>query len=318
MKSVRLAFSLVELIVMIGMIALLAGLVVPAVQIARESARKIQCKNQQRQISLALLNHEVAKGKFPPGYLGVLQKSPHTSPFEFQHEGSLAGHLLHILAYIDQGSFDAQLRGHAINPFAPHVARWWESEYGQIITSSRIALFECPTVPTSSAASRVYATDSGYLWFFDTSPSVDAAFTSYLGNGGLSWRTVETPSNQLGVFGVNTQVRMNDISDGTSNTFLIGEVRGGGRDEDQHRIPWVLNYPASSPAMSENGFWERPPNPGSSSADGVATFGSFHPGVVNMGFVDGSIRSLSATTAPNVVRAFSTISGSEIYTTGEH
>lgn len=318
MKSVKYAFSLVELIVVIGIIALLAGLVLPAVQMARESARQMQCQSQLRQISLGLLNHEATKGKFPPGYLGLLQNSPHVIPFGFRHEGSLAGHLLHILAYVEQGAIDSQLRRHAVNPFTPHSARWWESEYGEVIMSSRIGLFECPTVQTSSADSRVYATDAGYLWFFDMSPEAGAAVTTYLGNGGPEGLTIHTPGHRLGVFGVNTKVRIKDIVDGTSNTFLIGEVRGGGRDEERHRIPRALNYPASSPAMSGNGFWELPENRPTSSPEGVSIYGSFHPRVVNIGFTDGSTRSLSATASPNVVRALSTIAGSENYVDGDY
>lgn len=316
MRYANRAFTLLELIVVIGLIAVLAGLLLPAIQMARESARQAQCKNHLRQISLGFLSYESAKGRYPPGYLGFLQvaENPHVI---FRREGSLAGHLLHILPYLELGTLDADLRQSPVSPFQPHAERWWETGYSSVIQTSRISVFECPSLPVGTANSRVYATepwDSGYIYYYDPAPPVDAAFTTYLGNGGINGRQIGTPPDKLGMFHVNSQVRTKDVTDGTSNTFLIGEVRGGGDEAEGHRIPRALSYPANGPAKTRTGFWELP-EPFSSSPHGISDYGSFHSGgVVPMGFVDGSVRTLAGTTDAVIVRALSTIAGQEIVT----
>jgi len=318
MKSTRHAFSLVELLVVIGIIAVLTGLMIPAVQMARESARNMQCKNNLRQISLGFLNYESANGRFPPGYLGVVQDSqPHLGTF--RREGSLAGHLLYILPYIEQSGLDSNLRQHSPQPFKPHLELWSETPYADLIKTTRVPTFECPNVPYSSASSRIDAFEpwgTSTTTHFDTTPPADASFTSYLGNGGFHGRNSATTSKMLGVFYVNSQVRFKDITDGSSNTFLVGEVRGGGDPNAGDLLPQSLHYPASSPATTRHGFWHVT-NTFSGSSYMADAYGSFHAGSnVNMAFADGSIRTMSQDTNIELVQAFSTIGGAEAISEG--
>lgn len=313
MKTTKAGVTLVELLVVIGLVAVLAGLLLPAIQMAREAARQAKCKNNIRQIALGLLNHEAARGSFPPGYYGTLQVAD-TPHLDFRYEGSLAGHLLHVLGYVELGDLDFKLRQNSVNPFQPHTARWWDTDYASLIQRTRLPLFECPSLAVDAAVSRVYAAepwDVSYVWYFDSSPLPNAGFTSYLGNGGLSGRNLGTRPEQLGVFYVNSKVKSRDIRDGATHTFLVGEVRGGGDDSERHRIPRSLNYLASSPAKSRWGFWKEP-DPFAGSGHGVSTYGSVHAaGVIQMGFADGSVSSLSATTDDEIVIALSTVAGAE-------
>jgi prepilin-type N-terminal cleavage/methylation domain-containing protein/prepilin-type processing-associated H-X9-DG protein len=315
MKLIRHGFTLVELLVVIGIIAVLVGLLAPAVQMARESARRLQCQNNLRQTSLGFLNYESAKSCFPPGYLGVIQDSqPHLGTFV--REGSLVGHLLYLLPFIDQSGLDSRLRQYSPSPFVPHLELWSEREYADLIKTTRISSFECPSVPYSTASSRIEAIEpwggTSITVYFDVTPPAPASFTNFLGNGGLNGRTTTTNLNQLGVFYVNSQVRFKDITDGTSNTFLAGEVRGSGDPNTGVALPAGLHYPASSPAGTRHGFWHVS-NTHSGPAYMASSYGSFHSGgIVNMAFVDGSVRSLNQETAIEVVQGLSSIAGTEV------
>lgn len=116
MKSLRSGFTLIELLVVIGIVSLLLALTFPAVQMARESARIMRCKDNLRQVSLAFVNFETSHCHFPPGYLGVVQDET-AYLGTFRREGSLAGHLLYILPFLEQSSFADRLGSQDPSPF---------------------------------------------------------------------------------------------------------------------------------------------------------------------------------------------------------
>jgi prepilin-type N-terminal cleavage/methylation domain-containing protein/prepilin-type processing-associated H-X9-DG protein len=184
----RRAFTLVELLVVIGIIGALIGILLPAVQQARASANRISCQSRLRQIVIACHNYHTNHESLPPGTTG---KRP----------GELYVHmswLARLLPYIEQDNL-WQLTLTAYNqrpenPFLlPHIG-----------ISTPVKIFSCPS-------------DSRVSEIQTTHRQLRVALTSYLGILGLDYR------DRSGAFYVNSKVRMIDILDGTSSTLVIGE-----------------------------------------------------------------------------------------------
>lgn len=190
--SRRRAFTLIELLVVIAIIAVLIGLLLPAVQKVRAAAERTNCVNNMKQIGLALHSYQNENGLFPKG---ITEKIPgYNDPRQWL---SWMGR---ILPWIEQAplyqdmEIAYRLQGNNPDPFQnpPHHA-----------FSSVIQMFRCPSDDRQYIAS--YA--EGYF----------VAFTGYLGVSGRNLRTWD------GVIYWNSKVRITDISDGTSNTLLVGE-----------------------------------------------------------------------------------------------
>lgn len=180
-------FTLVELLVVIGIISVLIGLLMPAVQMAREAARNVQCRNQMRQLGLAALNYENAKKAFPTGY----DNRPTTSKPK-------STWLVSLLPYLEQQAiYDQSNAAYNVskNPFSnpPHTG------FSQVMPQ-----FVCPSNPNGLLL--------GYFPGYS-----GAAMTTYLGVNGNDW------SLRDGILFDNSKTRLSEIRDGLSNTLLIGE-----------------------------------------------------------------------------------------------
>jgi prepilin-type N-terminal cleavage/methylation domain-containing protein/prepilin-type processing-associated H-X9-DG protein len=206
----RAAFTLVELLVVIAIIGVLVALLLPAIQAAREAARRSQCANNLRQLGIAALNHETAKGAFPigrrKGFITVGQNTTAISQW---------GHLALILPHAEGDNSFKQIdfsRPTGDSPVRLHT----------------FAFFICPSDPEDRVNNDVCSNSGQWL---------GAGRTSYYGNGG-SWpgETVEDPpgsnvwvERNNGVFVTNRAVEISQITDGTSHTALYCErVRGDG------------------------------------------------------------------------------------------
>ncbi len=186
------AFTLVELLVVIAIIGILVGLLLPAVQAARESARSLTCSNNLKQLGLGLLNYESAHRSFPPG-----RGAPIPGVFS---------PLAYLLPQIEQSSLHAKIDfGKAPTDF--NVGATVHSGLANLpVAQSSVPTFLCPS---ESIGTRV--------------PGLSYAATNYVGNVGSGLVDAGTMAGADGVFYLNSQTRMRDLLDGTTSTVAFGE-----------------------------------------------------------------------------------------------
>jgi prepilin-type N-terminal cleavage/methylation domain-containing protein len=195
-KSSR-GFTLLELLVVIAVMSTLAALLLPAVQYAREAARRVQCRNNLKQIGLALLNYHDALGSFPMGYVSPGPASPlSTSPGW--------GWASMILAQLEQGPLYS-----SINFSLP-------IEYGDNFTArtTAVSVFACPSDRNVCTYLAVRADGSGVARVHTNSYAA-----CYGAGGDIS----EAPEFGNGLFVRNRVTRISSILDGTSQTIAVGE-----------------------------------------------------------------------------------------------
>ena len=195
MKRRRKGFTLIELLVVIAIIAVLIALLLPAVQQAREAARRTQCRNNLHQIGLALHNYHDAHGTFPPGSIGNCHVAPNEQGFSA---------LVQMLPYMDETAIY-----NSINMSMHHM-----SDQNATAAAQQMAQFFCP-----SYSGLTSSTTHGYCVPRHTAHK--GTYTNYVGIAG--WRTGATCPATNGIFFENSRVRMRDIRDGTSNTLAYGE-----------------------------------------------------------------------------------------------
>lgn len=202
-------FTLVELLVVIAIIAILVGLLLPAVQSARESARRIQCQNQSRQLALAVHNFEAAHHVFPAS--GWTQIGPGNPA------GKFVGWRTTILPFMEQSN---------VSTLYDVSLNWWEGT-NRSVASIPIPLFVCPSVPDQLAVMSAVAKPPRPSLSFQT----PLGRTDYEAIQGVQPSSIDpakyNASNRFSVMHRNSQNRFASISDGTSQTIMI--VEAGGR-----------------------------------------------------------------------------------------
>ncbi|QDU39540.1 Type II secretion system protein G precursor [Maioricimonas rarisocia] len=306
----RRGFTLIELLVVIAIIAILIALLLPAVQQAREAARRTQCKNNLKQLALALHNYHDTYRVFPPG--AVLPSTPNITwppPNPNNPMARTAGWTwsMYIMPMVDQAPlYNAtvstyDLMGLAVNDPAvlPQLQR-------------PLAAFRCPsdTGPDINEAPSEHhflfgLTNAGSDWYIDGStagPRVALATSNYVvshhhrvhqrgSQGGTIWQWT-------GGFGFNSKTRMRDITDGTTNTICIGERAYRLGNEMTHAATWAgcasamhddciddSWFTARAPINPRQGFW--------GSFQRQQALSSLHEGGVQVAMFDGSVRFLS-------------------------
>jgi prepilin-type N-terminal cleavage/methylation domain-containing protein/prepilin-type processing-associated H-X9-DG protein len=315
----REAFTLIELLVAIAIIGTLVGLVLPAVQKAREAADRVGCKNNLKQMGIALHLYQDGHGSFPAGYLftkatkasstgsarglstRILHRPPPTAFVEPNDPGW--GWAALILPYLEQEPL-AQEIDYSLPVASP-------SNVAARTTALRV--YTCP----SDRETGIFAVQTA-----KNQPLADAASNSYAAcfGGGVAPTTQLDAGN--GVFFRNSRVRIADIIDGTSNTLAVGErgafftqtpwagVMTGGTARTTPGAPvyGAVVEPASVMALA---YCKRPLNdPRAEPYD----YFSPHGAVCHFLYADGSVHGLGTGTDSGVLQALATRAGNEALT----
>jgi prepilin-type N-terminal cleavage/methylation domain-containing protein len=281
------AFTLVELLVVITIIGILIALLLPAVQAAREAARRMQCSNNLKQIGLALHNYHSVKKCFPHGTFGEHATWGFFSWSTF------------ILPYMEQqGVYDR----FDFNTTGGYYAAGNNRKAGQTL----IAAYMCPSDPMGTEM----------IWVSGGTPAPQCAPTNYVGvsdtddmSVGGYWPKVFPLSN--GIFGADRCCTITDIKDGTSNTLMVGEVTGAGKGTylGQFWSAWnIQDMKDGIDGFSTLIGGKYPPGAFGPEDSG---FASFHPGGCNFAIADGSTQFLSQNTALSLLKALTTRAGGE-------
>jgi len=194
----RKAFTLIELLVVIAIIAILIGLLLPAVQKVREAAARTQCINNLKQMGLGLHNYNDTYGQLPNGNHGWGTQEPVNSP---PFEGSWSWQA-YILPFMEQDNAAKQAKTFAYGGGSNYYS-WYNPT-----TSLGMKIYTCP-----SDSRGVLVVGGAAIGL----PGHDQGLTMYLGNSGT------TATARDGVLYEKSKVKLNQITDGTSNTFLVGE-----------------------------------------------------------------------------------------------
>lgn len=291
-------FTLIEVLVVISIIGVLAGLLLPAIQQARETARRMQCQSHLRQIGIALLNYHDSKRSFPPGYISKTDSAGNEI-------GPGWGWASRILPELEQSSLFEKIDFGLGIEHASNIA----------VRLQRVPLYLCPSDPAPNhwrVVKRNLATGA----FLNN--ICDVASANYIGMFG----TFEPGVDGDGAFFRNDSVGLRDLLDGTSTTLLIGE-----RSFQLGEATWTgaITDAVIIPDGSD-GVGTGPPEAGSSiilghSGDSfspgenrshVNQFYSHHRGGVHFLLADGHVAFFSNSLDNRTYRALTTRAGSEV------
>ncbi len=278
----------------IAIIAILIALILPAVQQAREAAWRSECKNNLKQIGLALQNYHGSHNGFPPGYVS-----------NFNSAGSDTGPGWGWAAMILPELEQANLQNSIV--FTQPI----EAIVNRATRSTSLKAYLCPSDSVQMLWNAVARDSTGQV----TSTICEVAASNYVGVYGVS----EPGIDGDGVFFRNSFVRLRDITDGTSSTMLVGE-----RSQKLCEATWVgavtnaASFPApGSPALpfvgNSSGMvlghtFEGPPNSAKLECN---CFSSQHSGGAQFAFADGHVQFISSSIDKLVFRALSTRAGGE-------
>jgi prepilin-type N-terminal cleavage/methylation domain-containing protein/prepilin-type processing-associated H-X9-DG protein len=300
LRRVR-AFTLIELLVVIAVIAVLIALLLPAVQAAREAARRTQCVNNLKQIGLAMHGYHSSQDTFPPAYITAIVNNP-----ALPETGPGWGWGVMILNDLEQKPlYNATNFSLPITDPGSMTAR-----------TAALSVFLCPSNVGSGPV--IVRNSSGVVLSSDLSAAQYVASAGQLEPG-------EFPDSNNGVFYRNSRNGIRDITDGSSTTIMVGE-----RSRNVADATWVGVIPAAQ--LCTNPKWRvQECEPAStmvvshtgSAASGniyvpnskssmVDDYWSLHPGGCNFLFGDGSVRFIKESVNPSIFSYLSTRAGGEV------
>ena len=312
--SRRRGFTLVELLVVIAIIGILIALLLPAVQAARESARRMQCSNNAKQLGLALHNYHTSFEQFPAAqYIQIDSKAAGSpKPDDWVRWSWFAA----VLPYVEQQAMADIYKDHLSKP------RTGSFSYTNLPNKTTIApTFMCPSdganpkVHNGSSASNSQGFHGNYML---------AAGDSFFNQGGYA------NSEKLnGIFYVGSSIRIAGIHDGTSNTLLSSEIIlvpdgavGSGQEDIRGRYHNVAHagalfstkYPPNTTEPDRHNYCLNTVKQApcqSTGTDVIVSARSFHPGGVTVGLADGSVRFISESIDLTLYHGLGTRAGHE-------
>jgi len=325
----RRGFTLIELLVVIAIIGMLLALLLPAVQSAREAARRAQCMNNVKQIGLAVHNYHSTFSVLPPGNTTSARATEAYTGFEWRMSPFVS-----ILSQMDLGTM--------FNDYNPNCGTGGCIEIPgravpqTAVTNTKVPRYQCPSGTTGNSP---MIPAEGHL---GTAGAAATWSSSYAFNTGLKFAAAPTMyfTNYMryrgtavaGPFAPNSSVRLSDITDGTSNTILVAEA-----DRDDSRTN-VVSCCRGSTAVARNSyqaFWTEGDLHSLRSTEMLAyrsigdcmatsglaaarwsecarTFGGPHFGITVVGFGDGSVRSVGERVDSRAWRALGMSCGGEV------
>jgi prepilin-type N-terminal cleavage/methylation domain-containing protein len=307
----RPGFTLIELLVVIAIIAILIGLLLPAVQKVRDAAARTQCQNNLKQVSLAVFNYESAYRTLPTS----------TRPAGVTSAPRISW-TIGLLPFIEQQNIR--------NYF--DITTNWDSPTNLPLTSQPIKIFQCPSAPNST---RLDGDPQTNVWNI-------VAVTDYAASIGISPLATNlnvTGALLPGMLVKNQTVKLADVTDGLSNTLMIVEsagrpliyqlgravgavpalkINGGGWARPASDLDFLPStpdgstFPGSCAAGCTNGFnyptYAAPPF----GTEGTSAPYAFHTGVITAAFGDGSVRTISNSISVYTFGALVTANGGEV------
>jgi prepilin-type N-terminal cleavage/methylation domain-containing protein/prepilin-type processing-associated H-X9-DG protein len=284
-RRTRTAFTLIELLVVIAIIAILIGLLLPAVQKVREAASRMRCQNNLKQIALAAFSYESARGQFPPA-VNLSDSNIQRPPYNWSappDPGRWYSLPMALFPFFEQDNLRKNLVDNTTNPQNTNCLG------ANSIGAQVVKILICPT---DSAMPNPPVETYGNLFF---------GMSSY---GGCSGSAPTHPngnpygpaSTKDGIFYMNSDIKIRDITDGTSCTLMFGErSRRNLQTSSSAMAPggwaWVNIYAQEDHTMNTSTRME------GIDSHTVDAFGSQHSGgsISNFAFADGSVKSLSKT-----------------------
>ena len=295
-------FTLVELLVVIAIIGVLVALLLPAVQAAREAARASSCKNNLRQLGMALHNYHDTMNRLPSGWCTL----PEGSGSHFQHSHEVApgwGWTVGLLPFMEQNNLHDSLHHHE------HI----DADENQAARETIIKTLICPSDPgdktfiIGGGGGHDHEEDGEHHHSVDEgTPLFRVSKSNYPGVFGTN-ELEDNPAAGNGAFFMNSSLTMANFTDGLSNTFVVGErhSRLGGSlwqgivEEANEPMARILGVADHSPNSPEHHFED---------------FTSAHPAGVQLLAGDGSVHRVSNSIAIEVYRALCTRAGGEVVT----
>jgi prepilin-type N-terminal cleavage/methylation domain-containing protein len=234
-RRAQRAFTLVELLVVIAIIGILVALLLPAVQSAREAARRMQCQNNLKQLGLGLHNYHDVCGQFPYG-----STWPVESQIETKNNGNLGPNwVIAVLPYVEQQNL------YNLFDFKQPISHTNNS----VARGMQLSFMLCPSDPNGRRPFKGSAMSSmtgnlGDNWArgcYGANGSLSLLRTGSDINHGATESSGGWQSNRRrGVMGANVSLNIGQITDGTSNTLLVGEIRAGVVDFDARGV-WAMS-----------------------------------------------------------------------------
>ena len=322
------AFTLVELLVVIAIVGILIALLLPAVQAAREAARRTQCNNNLKQVGFALHNFCAAHGWFPHGTYNQMDDYPAPTPAPYSGANERRCWMHDALPFLEEEPLSAVIdryvrsQPNSIGNAGPNcmsAPQRWQT----------VAALMCPSDPANPKVITCSYGGTGPGMTLTGSQGFSGNVVALAGNGYFNPAGAVSSKSLNGMFFSLSTVRFKDISDGSSKTLLTSEIVlvtdtptnddiRGRYHNSRHgttlfstRLPpncaapdqmwYTINSAPMAPAVDQD-----PTVPGV-----FLLARSYHPGGVNAGLVDGSVRFITNEIDPLLYRALGSRNGSE-------